>query len=223
MVGRPVASAGRLPNLVSSQQDQYVHTPAQVGRMHGPLALSDAELAHYLSRLDRVRPLLPDAANLARLHAAHMRKLPFKNLDIMLGRPLSLVLPDLVTKLEYTVSLLSAAVYDGMRYGPDFDHLQLIVRMDNADWIADVGFGDSFRPPLRLGAPAAWQVSAQYAVAPCDGRWVLYKARPDQAAAASGCWPTKQPRGAFRRHAARRPIARAPAGHAPLDSTPRRL
>ena len=36
-------------------------------------------------------------------------------------------------------------------YSPEFDHLTLQVRdVDGVDWLADVGFGDSFRLPLRL-------------------------------------------------------------------------
>ena len=33
--------------------------------------------------------------------------------------------------------------------GPDFDHLTLAVSLDER-WLTDVGFGDSFREPLRL-------------------------------------------------------------------------
>jgi N-hydroxyarylamine O-acetyltransferase len=34
-------------------------------------------------------------------------------------------------------------------FGPDFDHMALLVRLDEP-WLADVGFGDCFRLPLRL-------------------------------------------------------------------------
>ncbi len=48
------------------------------------------------------------------------------------------------------MTLHSARVYDGDgRYGQEFDHLVLVVRLEER-WLADVGFGDSFRLPLRL-------------------------------------------------------------------------
>ncbi|HEU5344696.1 MAG TPA: arylamine N-acetyltransferase [Ktedonobacterales bacterium] len=58
----------------------------------------------------------------------------------------------------FTVDLLSAEVAevaevaeDGGSFSPPFDHLTLLVRgLEDADWLADVGFGDSFRHPLRL-------------------------------------------------------------------------
>src|SRR5262252_6480899 len=46
--------------------------------------------------------------------------------------------------------MLSAGVAraDGS-FGPDFDHMALMVRLDDS-WLADVGFGDSFLEPIRL-------------------------------------------------------------------------
>jgi N-hydroxyarylamine O-acetyltransferase len=48
------------------------------------------------------------------------------------------------------VSLLSARVSGGDGSdGPEFDHLALRVELEQ-DWLADVGFGDSFVEPLLL-------------------------------------------------------------------------
>ncbi len=122
----------------------------------------------------------PGAAALRSLQLAHLYAVPFENLDIHLGRPLSLELPALYDKivtrrrggfcyelnglfawllqsLGFTVSLLSARVAnaDGT-YGPEFDHLALLVegaagsRPAGERWLADVGFGDGFLEPLRL-------------------------------------------------------------------------
>jgi len=62
----------------------------------------------------------------------------------------------LLTELGFDVTLLSACVAspDG-NYGPEFDHLSLLVKCPadaepNIRWLADVGFGDTFRQPLRL-------------------------------------------------------------------------
>jgi N-hydroxyarylamine O-acetyltransferase len=58
----------------------------------------------------------------------------------------------LLRELGFKVDLLSARVYENGEYGPEFDHLTLRVQLDE-DWLADVGFGDSFGEPLRLNKP----------------------------------------------------------------------
>ena len=117
-----------------------------------------------------------DGAGLARLHRAHQLAVPFENLSIHLGEPISLALPDLMTKilarrrggfcyelngafaallraLGADVQLVAARVHGGEGgFGPPFDHLALVVRTADGDgpWLADVGFGDHSVHPLRL-------------------------------------------------------------------------
>ncbi|MEP7190410.1 MAG: arylamine N-acetyltransferase [Roseiflexaceae bacterium] len=67
----------------------------------------------------------------------------------------------LLRALGFEVTLLAAGVAraDG-GFGPEFDHLTLLVNVPSAEptlpdlqsevWLADVGFGDSFREPLRF-------------------------------------------------------------------------
>jgi N-hydroxyarylamine O-acetyltransferase len=66
----------------------------------------------------------------------------------------------LLRELGFEVTLLAAGVAraDG-GFGPEFDHLTLLVRvpaepttrnLQSEMWLADVGFGDSFRAPLRF-------------------------------------------------------------------------
>ncbi len=55
----------------------------------------------------------------------------------------------LLRELGFQVDLLSAEVFEGGTFSPEFDHLALRVRMED-DWLADVGFGDSFIRPLKL-------------------------------------------------------------------------
>ena len=58
----------------------------------------------------------------------------------------------LLRALGFQVDMLSAAVANSTGgFGPEFDHLTLLVHLEE-DWIADVGFGESFRQPLRLQA-----------------------------------------------------------------------
>jgi N-hydroxyarylamine O-acetyltransferase len=138
-------------------------------------------LKPYLERIGLELPLAANADSLRRLQMAHMLHVPFENLDIGLGRPIRLGLTTLYDKivtrrrggfcyelnglfawllddLGFEVTYLSASDYrpDGT-YGPDFDHLALLVRCpEDADpqvrWLVDVGWGDSFRIPLRADA-----------------------------------------------------------------------
>ncbi|MFN8483386.1 MAG: arylamine N-acetyltransferase [Anaerolineae bacterium] len=132
--------------------------------------------ADYLQRIRYTGSRTPDSVTLAALHRAHLLAVPFENLDIHLGRPITLDLPSryakivtrrrggfcyelnglfawLLAQLGYDVTLLSAGVYGGDgRPGPEYDHLTLLVRApgDPTPWLADVGFGEGFREPLRL-------------------------------------------------------------------------
>ncbi|WP_163996329.1 arylamine N-acetyltransferase family protein [Pyxidicoccus caerfyrddinensis] len=115
-------------------------------------------------------------APLARLHRAHLEAVPFENLDIHLERPIRLdedalfekvvlqrrggfcyelngLFARLLRTLGYGVTLLSARVAtkpDGSEYGPELDHLALLVEDASGRWLADVGFGECFVEPLRL-------------------------------------------------------------------------
>ena len=56
----------------------------------------------------------------------------------------------LLRSLGFKVTMLSAEVATGKgEFGPPFDHMTLMVTLEDR-WLADVGFGDSFREPLRL-------------------------------------------------------------------------
>ena len=138
----------------------------------------------YLLRLGDRGPCEPTAGTLTRLHRAHMRTVPFENLDICFGVPIRLELPALYDKivarrrggfcyelnalfgwllgtLGFRLELLSARVYDGGRPGREFDHLLLLVDLGDR-WIADVGFGDSFVEPLPLDGGPVHQDGSDY-------------------------------------------------------------
>ena len=56
----------------------------------------------------------------------------------------------LLRALGFQVTKLSAAVArDETAYGPPFDHMTVLVALEER-WLVDVGFGDSFLEPLRL-------------------------------------------------------------------------
>lgn len=115
---------------------------------------------------------------LERLHVAHLLHVPFENLDLHLGEPVRLETDALHDKLVvdrrggycyelnglfaallvtagFDVSLVSSRTWmPGVGLSPPFDHLALIVALDGADWLVDVGFGFAFQAPHPLGS--AW-------------------------------------------------------------------
>lgn len=127
----------------------------------------------YLKRINYQGSLEPTLQTLQALHEAHMLTVPFENLDIHLGRKILLdeeslwqkiieqgrggfcyelngLFAWLLRALGFQVDLLSAGVaHPTGGFGPEFDHLTLLVHLAE-DWLADVGFGDSFRQPLRM-------------------------------------------------------------------------
>lgn len=135
-------------------------------------------LAAYLARIGVPGPLALDDGALRDLHRAHLEAVPFENLSIHLGEPISLAEADLMDKivsrrrggfcyelngafacllesLGARVRRLSARVYgdDGVP-SPPFDHLALVVRLPDGSgpWLADVGFGSHSTYPLLADA-----------------------------------------------------------------------
>ena len=131
------------------------------------------EIDAYLKRIGYSGSLEPGIETLRQLHRAHLLAVPFENLDIPLNQAIVLSQPLfydkivrrgrggfcyelnglfawLLEELGFVVTLLSARVFDGEQPGPEFDHLVLLIEMEER-LIADVGFGDSFLEPLRLG------------------------------------------------------------------------
>lgn len=155
--------------------------------------------AAYLQRINYTGPLDPSAEMLRALHQAHLLAVPFENLDIHLGRP---IIPDeaafyrkiverrrggfcyelnglfawLLRQLGFDVTLLSARVANGNgTFGPEFDHLVLLVQLEER-WLADVGFGDCFRDPLRLDeAGEQVQPLGAYQLTHAGNEWVYWE------------------------------------------------
>src|SRR5215469_11813025 len=137
--------------------------------------LDDKVTAAYLERIGLSSPVAADGPGLRELHRAHLLTVPFENLSIHLGEPISLDQDDLIAKvvsqrrggfcyelngafallleaMGAKVRRVSAKVYGGTGLGPPFDHLALIVTAADGSgpWLADVGFGNNSMCPLRL-------------------------------------------------------------------------
>lgn len=128
----------------------------------------------YLARIRYAGPTEPTADTLSVLQVAHMRSVPFENLSIHIGERIRLdpdwlyekivtrqrggfcyelngLFAELLAALGFDVSRLAARVVgDGGALGIPFDHMALRVDVDGEAYLADVGFGDCFRRPLRL-------------------------------------------------------------------------
>ncbi|HEX5874263.1 MAG TPA: arylamine N-acetyltransferase [Pyrinomonadaceae bacterium] len=127
----------------------------------------------YLQRINYNGSREPNAKTLRALQVAHLQAVPFENLSIHAGEPIVLEEDALFTKivnnrrggfcyeanglfagllraLGFEVAMLAAGVAtrDGA-FGPDFDHMTLMVTLDER-WLVDVGFGESFVEPLLL-------------------------------------------------------------------------
>lgn len=155
----------------------------------------------YLDRIAYRGPRRPTAGALRDLHRAHLLTVPFENLDIALGRPIVLSLEAffekivrrrhggfcyelnglfswLLEQLGFPVVMLSARVFQDGQPGPEFDHLTLMIPLEDR-LLADVGFGDLFLEPLRL-EPGTEQAQRDSACRLSGGEpgWVLSRRRP---------------------------------------------
>jgi N-hydroxyarylamine O-acetyltransferase len=142
----------------------------------------------YLARIGIARPGTPDIAALRRIHAAHVAAIPFENLDILLNRPILLDIGHLRAKLldqrrggycfeqnslllavlrefGFAAEPLEARVLAGPSAVRPRTHMLIAVRMDDSEWLADVGFGGEgpIEPVLMTGEPST-QGRATYRV-----------------------------------------------------------
>ena len=163
----------------------------------------------YQKRINYRGSIDPTAETLRALQVAHLLAVPFENLSIHSGEPIVLsdeaLFDKIVTRrrggfcyelnglfaaflraLGFKVDMLSAEVANKEgSFGPDFDHMTLLVTLEER-WLADVGFGDSFREPLLLDCRGE-QVQGEraYQILP-DGDHLILKQRDN-----TGEWNTQ--------------------------------
>jgi N-hydroxyarylamine O-acetyltransferase len=137
-------------------------------------ATGTLDLAGYLDRIGLRGPVAPTSATLHALHRAHVAGIPFENLDVVLGRTVSVDLDGVQAKLVhqrrggycYEHATLFAGVLTGIGFSVDRllarvglnpsrprarTHMALHVRADDGEWLADVGFGNALLEPLPWG------------------------------------------------------------------------
>ncbi|MGV3770244.1 MAG: arylamine N-acetyltransferase family protein [Sphingobium phenoxybenzoativorans] len=156
------------------------------------------DLPAYLARIGMDAVPTPDAAGLAAMQRAHRLAIPFENLDIPLGRGISIdpaiVFDKLVTRrrggycfeqnqlflralraVGFAARPLLARVWlmaDGM---PPLTHTFNLVTIGGREWIADAGFGGSFSPPMPLedGATSQMADGTAHRLVRRDDGWML--------------------------------------------------
>ena len=155
--------------------------------------MSLADLDRYFARIGYAGPRAPTAATLRAIHRAHLLAIPYENLDIHLGRPITLdveatfrklvdehrggwcyemngVLGHVLELLGFDVRYVSGAVGRATHGDRALDnHLVMVVALEQP-WIVDVGFGDGFLEPLPLAPGTYRQGFLEYRVS-CDGEW----------------------------------------------------
>ncbi len=155
------------------------------------------DLDAYLARIGL--GLLPEtnAEGLASVQRAHRLSIPFENLDVRLGRGISLdpehVFAKLVhnrrggycfeqnqlflraiTALGFDARPLLARVWLMATEVPPLTHTLNLVTIDGQNWIADAGFGGSYSPPMPLIDGAEATAGAQFRLrTDADHGWLL--------------------------------------------------
>lgn len=137
----------------------------------------DFDVQSYFARIGYIGPDAPTLCALQEIHALHPSRIPFENIDPLLGRTVNLELSALEEKLVrgrrggycfeqnsllagalsamgYSVTLLAARVRwraPAERADGPRTHMLLQVDCDEGSYLADVGFGGHlFAAPLKL-------------------------------------------------------------------------
>ncbi len=166
------------------------------------------DLDAYCARIGYDGPRTPTLETLNDLMSAHVQRVPFENLDVLLGRGISLepealhrkliderrggycfeqngLLLLVLTQLGFDVTPLSARVrYQRPRdYTPARTHLFLRVVIDDVPWVADVGVGG-----LSLTSAIRFDVEGEQATRHEPRRLIVEDGRHFHQARLGGEW-----------------------------------
>lgn len=155
----------------------------------------------YLERIEYRGRVTPDYETFEALHVAHATHIPFENLDILLGRRISIDIAAVEAKLVearrggycfeqntlfaavlrelgFKVTALAARVRKRQTGLLPRTHMCLCVQIGNRRWIADVGFGgEGLLMPVPMDGKAVQQYLWEYRLfQEPDGVWVLQSA-----------------------------------------------
>lgn len=132
------------------------------------------DVLNYLDRIDFKDTIVLNKNVLFKLQKKHLLNVAFENLDIHYNRKINLSLTDIYKKIinekrggfcyelnglfhsllkqiGFDAKLISARVHiKGNDYSPEYDHLAIIVNLENNEFLVDVGFGKFSLEPLKL-------------------------------------------------------------------------
>ena len=136
--------------------------------------LTASQIESYLARIGIRQNLSPDTESLFRLQKFHLLSVPFENLDIHKGKEIVLNAERFYTKIVddrrggfcyelnglffellvstgFNATIVSGRVSDGNGgFGNEFDHLAIAVKIEDSQYLADVGFGEFTSVPLKI-------------------------------------------------------------------------
>ncbi|MDC8003528.1 arylamine N-acetyltransferase [Aureisphaera galaxeae] len=129
-------------------------------------------IENYVKRFNYEGDIAPTLDVLTHLQETHLLNVPFENLDIHYKTPILLDLDRIYRKIVerrrggfcyelnglfyrllraigFEAKMISARVYSDKKedFGAEYDHLAIIVTIDEIEYLVDVGFGEfAFRP-----------------------------------------------------------------------------
>ena len=165
--------------------------------------LSEKHQKEYLKRINTSFADNVSIDFLKQIHRAHLEEIPFENLDITFGESIVLspekiyrkivrehrggfcyelnsCFDSLLTSLGFNTKKISAKVYNGGNYGPEFDHLCLIVDIEGTSYLVDVGFGDLFQTPLPINGVVSIEDYSSYKVSQSGCSYILLKSSDEK-------------------------------------------
>ena len=153
------------------------------------------DIGAYLDRIGLAERPSADLAGLTAVHRAHLQAIPYENLDVQLGRPVTIERAPIFEKIVgrkrggwcYEMNgLLGWALGElGFRVtratgsvmrvasgaASDGNHLVLKVALEEGIYLADVGFGDGPLDPIRI-APGEFAAHGfAYSLSRVDDDW----------------------------------------------------
>jgi len=132
-------------------------------------------IKEYINRINYKEDIAPSFDVLKELQRTHLLNVPFENLDIHYNNPIELdidkiyhkvvvnkrggfcyelngLFQSLLNMIGFDSKIISARVYDNKKekFGEEYDHLAIIVKLNQNEYLIDVGFGEFAFHPLKL-------------------------------------------------------------------------
>ena len=155
------------------------------------------DVEQYLARIKADAPISLDLASLAKLQLAHLKAVPFENLDIHYHQHITLdierffekivinkrggfcyeingLFHALLSELDFNAKIISACTSreDG-GFAQEYNHLAIVVTIDDTDYLVDAGFGRFAVTPLKIGTDSLMSDGiAEYQISKYDGNYL---------------------------------------------------